>query len=79
VEVVRAADGVGERTAAPLSTAQLAAGVPIRTLISATWTNYVLRLGGFNFREKWNNFVSLCASISRNVASVAIGAAVEVV
>jgi peptide subunit release factor RF-3 len=35
VEVVRAADGVGERTAAVLSISQLAAGVPIRTLISA--------------------------------------------
>jgi hypothetical protein len=57
VEVVRAADGLGERTAAVLSAAQHAARVIIGALTLAVWTNDLLRLG-FDFGEKRNYFVS---------------------
>ena len=72
---VTATDGVRERTAAPLSTAQLATRIPIRAFALAVRTNDAAHFR-LDFREERDGFVLLGASTSRDVAGVATRAAV---
>ena len=78
VEMVTAAHSLGKRAASPLTTGQFAASVSIGTLALTIGADYVL-VFGWSLLHKWNDIILSSACTRRNIASVAVRTAVEMV
>ena len=76
--MVTAAHSVGKRAASPLTTGQFAASVSIGTLALTIGADYVL-VFGWSLLHKWNDIILSSACTRRNIASVAVRTAVEMV
>ena len=75
--MVAAAHGLGKRTAAILTARQFATSVSVRALTLTIRTDDVLEFHGWGLVCRWNDFVSVTASVTRKAAGVALWTATE--